>query len=223
MPVVFNVPVKSNLRWWPLAAVLAVFLVNLPLGHAAWNDRRLDSSGLRATVEVVDTDVVAESSDDPRHFVTWRFDRDNGGGQFTSQVTPRAFRAAEDGRTLEVEYLPGKPAVNRPVERPETGNMGLMITVGGNVTIAVMVGLMLWVRRTTRFEVLATADVVRCKPPESLTERGDEVVVRGEVSEIHDDHIVMTCGGRRITVILGEHVNPIGHQQYAEARGRRLR
>lgn len=218
----FNVPVKSNLRWWPLAAVLAVFLVNLPLGHAAWNDRRLHDSAVSTDVEVLDTAVVGASSDDPRYFVTWRFNPDEG-GRYTSQVTPRAFRIAEDARILEVEYLPDEPEVNRPVERPDTGNMGLVITIGGNATIAVMVGLMLWVRRATRFELLATSDVVRCKPPELLREDGDEVVVRGEVAEVHDDHVVMTCGGRRITVILGEHVNPIGHQQYAEARGRRVR
>ncbi len=221
--MVFNVPVKSNLRWWPIAALLAVFLVNLPLGHAAWTDHRLDGAGLRATAEVVSTQAIPASGDDQRFFVTWRFDREaDTGDDYTAQVSEPAFRAAEAEGRIDVEYLPGNPSANRAVNRADTGSMGLVITIGGNLAIVVMVALMLWVRRTTRFEVLATADVVRCKPPEMLTEVGDEVVIRGEIAEIERDRIVLTCNGRRIIVVLGDHTNPIGHQQYAEVRGRRL-
>lgn len=213
------------MRWWPVATIFVLLLINLPLGHYTWTNQRLDAEALVADAEVISTRAVPEKGDDQKFYVTWRFadDVDAGDEQFTSQVTQDGFRTAQRTDVLEVEYLPGKAGANRPVARPTGSRIAVAITAAGNLTVLAMLALMFWARRATRMEVLALADVVRCKPPESLTELDDEVIVRGEVEVIEDDRIVLRCNGKRVTVILGQFTNPIGYQQFAEVHGRRLR
>lgn len=214
------------MRWWPIATIFVLLLINLPLGHYAWTNQRLDADGLRTNAEVVSVKAVPENGDDQKFYVTWRFADavDDGGQEFTSQVTAEAYRSAQRTDVLEVEYLPGKVGSNRPVARPTGSRIAVVITIAGNLTVVAMLALMFWARRATRIEVLALTDVVRCKPPESLTELAeDEVIVRGEVETIADDRIVLRCQGKRVTVILGQYENPIGYQQFAEVRGRRMR
>lgn len=213
------------MRWWPFATVLVLLLINLPLGHYLWTNKRLDSNALVTSAEVVSLKAVPEKGPDQKFYVTWRFgdDVDAGADEFTSEVTAAGFREAERTDTLEVEYLPGNVDANRPVARPTGSRIAAVITIAGNLTVLAMLTLMLWSRRNARIEVLALEDVVRCKPPEELTElEHDEVIVRGEVEEIADGQIVLRCRGKRVTVILGEFSNPIGYQQFAEVRGRRL-
>lgn len=212
---------KVNPRWWILAALVAVFLVNLPLGHSWWTNHRLDIDGLQTNATVTDARAI-EQSGTTRYYVTWHY-ADAEEPAYTTEVTRTGYDQASSTDELTVEYLPGKPGANRPVERPGGSAVAWVITGAANLTIVVMLSLMFWARRHQRFEVLATADVVRCKPPETVEELGgDMVIVRGEVVEIHEGHLVLTCGDQRVEVDLGGFDNPIGHQQYAEVRGRRL-
>lgn len=212
---------KASPRWWILAALVAVFLVNLPLAHGWWTNHRLDVDGLQTNATVTDTREI-EKSGSTRYYVTWHY-ADDDDPEYTTEVTRAGFDQARSTDELTIEYLPGRPGTNRPLERVGSSAVAWIITGGANLMILVMVALMLWVRRTQRFELLATADVVRCKPPELLEELGgDMVLVRGEVVEIEDDRLVLLCQGRRVTVDLGGFANPIGFQQYAEVRGRRV-
>ncbi|MFS3128335.1 hypothetical protein ACLM5J_08005 [Nocardioides sp. Bht2] len=215
----------KSMRWWPWAIVPVLILINLPLGHYLWTNQRLDTDGLTTSAEVVSVKAVPEHGENQKFYVTWRFadDVEAGVDEFTSEVTAEGYRTAERTDTLEVEYLPGNVDANRPVARPTGSMIAVIITAAGNVTVLAMMALMLWSRRNAQLEVLALGDVVRCKPPEELTElEHDEVIVRGEVEEIADDRIVLRCRGKRVTVILGEFSNPIGYQQFAEVHGRRV-
>jgi hypothetical protein len=49
---------------------------------------------------------------------------------------------------------------------------------------------------------------------------GDLYLVRGEVTGIDGDEIVVDAGERDVLVILDGHQNPVGYQQPAEVRGR---
>ena len=211
---------KVSPRWWILAALVAAFLVNLPLVHGWWTNHRLDVDGLRTVATVTDAREI-EKSGSTRYYVTWHFD--DRETEYTNEVTRDGFEQARTAEEITVEYLPGNRSANRPVEHAGGSAVAWIITGVADVVIVLMLGLMFWVRRNLRFEVIAMADVVRCKPPEVLEELGgDMVLVRGEVTEIGDDRIVLTCKGRRVDVDLGAFNNPIGHQQYAEVRGRRL-
>ncbi|WP_235735515.1 DUF3592 domain-containing protein [Nocardioides alcanivorans] len=212
---------KTSPRWWILAALVAVFLVNLPLAHGWWTNHKLDVDGLETTVTVTDARAV-ERSGATRYYVTWHY-ADEEEPEYSSEVTRAGYEQARSTDELRVEYLPGNRADNRAVEHTGSSTVAWVITLGADAMILVMLGLMFWVRRTQRFELLALADVVRCKPPETVQELGGDIVlVRGEVAEISDGHLVLTCQGQRIEVDLGPFENPIGHQQYAEVRGRRL-
>lgn len=200
---------------------VVLVLINLPLAHYLWTDYRLDTAGVRTEVEVV---VAEEVGSEPRYLVTWRFTEEvrDGGGEVISEVTRGAFLEAQRTDRLLVEYLPGDPSTHRAVGEPGNGRAPWVVTLLGNGVFGVILLLMLWGRRQVRMRLEATADLVRCKPPESISELPDgEIVVRGEVLRIEDGLVVLRCQGKEVTVLLGAFENPIGYQQFAEARGRR--
>ncbi len=202
--------------------LLAAVLVNLPLAHSTWTNHRLDVDGLQTNATVTDVRAI-EKSGTTRYYVTWHFE-DEREPEYSTEVTRAGYQQAQSTDELTVEYLPGNRSANRPAAHTGSSAVAWIITGVADAMIAVMVILMLWVRRHQRFEIMATADVVRCKPPEVVEELGgDMVLVRGEVVEIEEGHLVLTCLGRRIDVDLGDYANPIGHQQYAEVRGRRVK
>lgn len=215
-------PVARN-RIWPLVAVLALlFLVNLPLGHAMWTDHRLDQDGEQGTALVVRTDTIGA---DERRFVVYRLSEELDADQheFTTEVDPATFDRAEQTGELAVTYLPDQPTTNRADGRVSPGRLGLVITLAADLALVAVATLLLWGRRRHgELRLTATADVVRCRPDDVVEELADdEFLVRGEVLEVADDEVVLVSSGRRVRVELGEHVNPVGHQQPAQVRGRR--
>jgi hypothetical protein len=49
---------------------------------------------------------------------------------------------------------------------------------------------------------------------------GDLYLIRGEVTGIDGDEIVLDAGERDVLVVLDGHHNPVGYQQPGQVRGR---
>jgi hypothetical protein len=69
--------------------------------------------------------------------------------------------------------------------------------------------------------IAAIGDVERCPPGSALEQiEGDLYLVRGEVTGLDGDEIVLDAGERDVLVVLDGHHNPVGYQQPAQVRGR---
>lgn len=208
-------------RLWPVVAVLVLlFLVNLPMGHYWWTNHRLDTVGVVATATVVDAKAVGS-----RRYVDFELpaEADPDRTTYSAEVTRSAYEQATGTDRVEVTYLPGKPSTNRVVGHRPPGNVGLWLTLLADLAIVGMYVLMLWARRHDVLEILATRDVERCKPDDVIEDLPDgQVRVRGDVLEIEDGHVLLVCAGKKVKVLLGGFDNPVGHQQPAQAQGRRV-
>ncbi|WP_067430216.1 hypothetical protein [Nocardioides jensenii] len=212
-------------RVWPLVAVVVLlFLINLPLGHLWWTSHRLDTDG-QTTTAAVDEAKQVGGGDSVRYFVTFTLPRDVDPEEqtYSEEVDRSTFLGAKDTKTIEVTYLVGKPSANRTVGQVPPGDVALLLTGLADLAVLMMFALMIWVRRHDVLELLATTDVVRCKPEDLIEDlEGGQLLVRGDVMEINDDDILMICRGKKVRVILCGFANPVGHQQPAEARGRKV-
>ncbi|KRF20346.1 hypothetical protein [Nocardioides sp. Soil796] len=212
-------------RFWPIVAVVVLlFLVNLPIGHLWWSNHRLDTDG-QVTQASVDKVEEIGSGDTKRYFVTFTLPRDVDPERhdYAEEVTRATWQTAKETDRIEVTYLVGHPSANRAAGNVPPGNVGLVLTLLADLAILGMFALMLWVRRHDVLELVATRDVARCKPGDLIEElEGGHVMVRGDVLEIEDDHVVLVSGGKRVKVILAGFANPVGHQQPAEAHGRKV-
>jgi len=99
----------------------------------------------------------------------------------------------------------------------------VVLTVGVDVLL-VIAGLLLWRRGGTGrppLEAVAVEDVRRC-PPGSALERiaVETYLIRGEITEIEPDRLVIDVGGRSVLVHLDGHRNPVGYQQPAQVVAR---
>ncbi|KRF20523.1 hypothetical protein ASG90_18195 [Nocardioides sp. Soil797] len=208
-------------RLWPVVAVaLLLFLVNLPMGHYWWTNHRLDADG-----EVASATVTHAKSVGSRHYVDFQLpaDVDPDRRTYSTELTESAYDKATETDLVEVTYLPGTPSTNRVVGYLPPGRVGLWLTLLADLAILAMFVLMLWVRRHDVLEIVATRDVVRCKPDDTIEDLPDgQVLVRGDVLEIDDEHLLLTCGGKKVRVVLAGFENPVGHQQPAQAQGRRV-
>ncbi|QIX25185.1 hypothetical protein ncot_00230 [Nocardioides sp. JQ2195] len=208
-------------RFWPLVAVVVLlFLVNLPMGHFWWTNHRLDADGEVATATVRHAKALGT-----RHYVDFQLpaEVDPDRTTYSAEVTEAAYDRATRTDTIEVTYLPGKPATNRAVGYRPPGRVGLLLTLLADLAILGMLFLMFWARRHDVLEIVATKDVERCKPDDTIEDLPDgQVLVRGDVQEIEDDHLLMLSGGRKVRVVLAGFDNPVGHQQPAQAQGRRV-
>lgn len=208
-------------RLWPVVAVLVLlFLVNLPMGHYWWTNHCLDADGVVASATVVDAKKIGS-----RHYVDFKLpaDADPDRKTYSAEVTSQAYAGARDTEHIDVTHLPDDPSTNRAVGYRPPSRVGLYLTLLADLAIFGMYALMLWVRRHDVLELLATRDVVRCKPDDVVEDLPDgQVLVRGDVLEIEDDHVLLISRGRKVKVILAGFDNPVGHQQPAQAQGRRV-
>jgi hypothetical protein len=90
--------------------------------------------------------------------------------------------------------------------------------------LLLLMGLLLWraaPRRRPPLQAVALEDVQRC-PPGTTWERiaVETYLMRGEVTEIGPDRMVLDVGGRFVVVHLDGHLNPVGYQQSAQVRAR---
>lgn len=210
----------------PITVLVAALLVNLPLAHGWWTSHRLEGQGIEVTATVQEARAIPWRGNERRFFVAYRLPEDVDPRQrdFTGEVDRATYDEATVSERIRVTYLPGDPAENRPVGGVDGGWLGVFLTLVADLALLAILGLMLWARRGRReLVLLATADVVRCRPQAVLEQVGEgEYVVRGDVVERSGSELTIAVGDRRVRVLLGDHVNPVGHQQPAEARGREL-
>lgn len=206
-----------------LLLALLVLLVNLPLAHSTWTRSRVERSGTDVTASVTDTREVS-SDDETGYLVEFRLPADVDPEQtlWTARIDAPTHELAVETGQLEVRVLPDQPSAY-VVEGQVSGRIGLWITLVADLFLLVMGFLLLRFRGRTAptLELVATEDLVRCRPGSAL-ERIDGMtyVVEGEVLEIEDDLVVLDLGDRRVRVHLDGHANPAGHQQPVRATGR---
>jgi len=208
-----------------LLVVVLVAFINLPLLHSTWTRWQVDRNGTDMVAEVVETRVLGEEAD-PSYWLEFRFPEsiDPDRVLWTAQVDRETFDEASAERSVEVRVLEDRPAAHI-VEGQVRNRVGLLITlIADAILLAIL--LLVWRARPTRpvpIRIAAIGDVERC-PPGGVLEQieGDLYLVRGEVTGIDGDEIVLDAGERDVLVILDGHINPVGYQQPAEVRGRIL-
>ena len=206
-----------------LLVLLLVTMINLPIVHSTWTRWKVERSGTDVTAPVVGHDVLG-SADDPEYYVSFRLSREIDPDQhaWPVQLDKASYDEAVASRTLDVRVLPDQPSAYS-VDGQVTGRLGLVITLLADLALLVMVALAWRFRGSLRpqLRAVATGDVERCKPGSALDKlEGDLYLIRGEVSSIEADEIVLDLGDRSVVVALDGHHNPIGYQQPAQVRGR---
>jgi hypothetical protein len=207
-----------------LLVVVLVAFINLPVLHSTWTRWQVDRNGTDTVAEVVDTRILGEDSD-PSYWLVFRFPERIDPERLTwnAQVDRETFEEASAQGSVEVRVLEDRPAAY-VVEGQIRSWVGLVITlVADAILLAIL--LLAWRHRgRTRpvpIRIAAIGDVERC-PPGGVLEQieGDLYLVRGEVTGIDGDEIVLDAGERDVLVVLDGHHNPVGYQQPAEVRGR---
>lgn len=213
-----------------LLVALTVVVINLPLLHSSWLDWRLDRNGVDVDATVTDSTILPPE-DDAKYVVQFRFNREVDPVQqsWTAQVDEATYDDATDTDEIRVRVLPERPSAYRAVGQV-SGRLGLVITLFADVVLLAMV-LLLWRYRrpgsrpgaSRELQMVATADVERCKPASSRQLLADgRYVVCGEVTGITDDGLVLDVGDATVQVDLAGHANPVGYQQPARVMGRLL-
>jgi hypothetical protein len=208
-----------------LMVVALMLLITLPALWTGWNGWRLERAGVATEATVTNTSSLPKVRPD-RFFVRYYLpeDADPRRGQYVARVSRAAWEQARSDGTIRATYLEGHAGVNH-VAGQVTNHFGLWLTVIGDLALLAMLALALNFRpaRERPLVLLATADVVRTRPGFAVEEDGIEHVVRGDVVRIGEGELHVHVGeGREVRVILGEYRNPVGYQQPAEVRGRRL-
>lgn len=206
-----------------LLVLLLVTMINLPIVHSTWTRWKVERSGTDVTAPVVGHDVLG-SADDPEYYVSFRLSREIDPDQhaWPVQLDKASYDEAVASRSLDVRVLADQPSAYT-VDGQVTGRLGLVITLLADLALLVMVALAWRFRGSLRpqLRAVATGDVERCKPGSALDKLdGDLYLIRGEVSAIEADEIVLDLGDRSVVVALDGHHNPIGYQQPAQVRGR---
>jgi hypothetical protein len=206
-----------------LLVVVLVAFINLPVLHSTWTRWQVDRNGTDTTAEVVDTRRLG-ADEDPSYWLVYRFPEsiDPERAQWSAQVERSTFEEASADGSVDVRVLEDRPAAH-VVEGQVRNPLGLIITL---IADAILLAILLLVgrvrpRKPVPIRIAAIGDVERC-PPDRVIEQieGDLYLVRGEVTGIDGDEIVLDAGERDVLVILDGHRNPVGYQQQAEVRGR---
>lgn len=222
-------PVSTRRGVWILTIVVVALLINLPMAHSWWTSYRLDHTGVTTFAKVVEAQALPKGSDDPqRFFITYTLpaEADPDGREFTAEIDRETFAVADSSKEIEVLYLEDRPSANR-VQGSRTSNIGYWLAGFADLSLfaALLLALRFGLRPEQPLTLLASADVVRCKPDFAVEEqeREGEYVVRGDIIKMEDGEIVVHAGaGREVRVVLGEYRNPVGYQQPVEVRGRVL-
>jgi hypothetical protein len=205
-----------------LAVVLVVF-INLPVLHSTWTRWQVERNGTDTVAEVVHKDILG-GDDDPSYWLGFLLPEsiDPDQAEWSAQVDRDTFEEASVQGSLGVRVLEDRPSAYI-VEGEVRNRVGLLITLFADAILLAIL-LLVWRARPTRpvpIRIAAIGDVERC-PPGGVVEQieGDLYRVRGEVTGIDGDAIVLDAGERDVLVILDGHHNPVSYQQPAEVRGR---
>jgi hypothetical protein len=207
-----------------LLVVVLVAFINLPVLHSTWTRWQVQRNGTDTVADVADTRVLGDEAD-PSYWVVFRFPEDIDPDQFawSAQVERDVFQEADAEGSIDVRVLESRPAAYI-VEGQIRNPLGWIITLIADAIILAIL-LLAWRSRgrarPVPIRIAAIGDVERC-PPGAVLEQieGDLYLVRGEVTGIDGDEIVVDAGERDVLVILDGHQNPVGYQQPAEVRGR---
>ncbi|MFC4785836.1 hypothetical protein ACT8ZV_15255 [Nocardioides sp. MAHUQ-72] len=206
-----------------LLVLLLAVLVNLPVAHDGWTRWRVERSGTDVTATVVDHTVLGSGSG-AEHYLSFRYDEDVDPDQrtWTVEVDEATYDAAVADEQLTVRVVPDDPGAYS-VDGEVTSRVGLVLTLVADLVLAALV-LLAWRlggRRRPRLFVVATTDVASCERGTALERiSGDLYLVRGEVSAIEGDRIVLDLGDREVAVTLDGHRNAVDRHQPAEVHGR---
>jgi hypothetical protein len=200
-----------------------IVLISVPVLWGLWNAWRLDQVGVQTEAQVTTATAVPKAHPQ-RYFVRYHLPdgADPRHAQYIAEVDEASYLKAVETDTIETTYLPGKPGVNRVVGQA-TNRLMMWMAVIADVSLLGMLALAMKFRepREKQLVLLATGDVVRCKPEFAVEQDGENYVVRGDIVEIGTGEFTIHVGaGRDVRVVLGEYRNPVGHQQPAEVRGR---
>jgi hypothetical protein len=185
--------------------LVVVVLVNLPLARAVWAEWRLHADGREVTAR------VASVVDKPgARFVTFTLPASVDPTRTTrgAEVDEATIRSAVATHTVRVRVLPGHHttyAVHGQVRH----YTALVATLAVDVVLAALVVLgwrVGWQRRRPRLRGVALGDV-EWGEPGPLLERVDGEVyrIRGRLSGIRPDRVVIDLGDRDVEVILSGH------------------
>lgn len=198
--------------------VVAAVLVNLPLVHSTWTKNRIERDGVDVTVAVTDHGMAGDWN-----YLTFRLPEDVDPAQETRQVEvdDAAYDAAVASGEVEVRVLPDDPAQLRVDGEPGNGVLVVLTLLVDLVLLTV--ALLLWRFGGGRapLRLLAMEDLRRGPPGAELNQVAPETyLVRGEVTEIEADRVVLDLDGRSVEVLLNGYANPVGYQQPAQVHAR---
>lgn len=203
--------------------LLLVVIINLPIVHSSYLSWRVERSGVDVTAQVTGGRVLPPT-DDPEYYLGFTFPEqiDPDQGEWTAEVDQATYEQASTTKTIDVRVLPDQPAAYT-VTGEVTRRLGLVVTLIGDLALLAML-LLLWTfrgRLRPQLHAVAIGDVERCPPGSGLDKvEGDLYLIRGEVSGMEDDGIVLDLGDRSVRVILDGHHNRVGYQQPAQVRAR---
>ena len=206
-----------------LLVVLVVVLINLPVASGAWTRWQVDRSGRDVTARMTDH-AVRPPADQPVYLVAFVFDDDVDPGRRTwvAEVDRATYDAAVASGDIGVRVLPGQPEAHR-VDGQVANRTGLFVTGAADLALLLVLLLAWRFRGRLRPQLVAVAvgDVESCPPGVALEKtEGDLYLIRGEVTDIEEDEIVLVLGERSVRVLLDGHLNPVADRQPGQVRGR---
>lgn len=206
-----------------LLLVLIVVMINLPLVQSRYTSWRVEHSGVDVTATVTGSGVLPPK-DEPHYVLAFTLPEDIDPDQtrWSVEVDRATYERAVDSKEVDVRVLPDRP-VAHTVEGQVKHSLGLVITLLADLVLLGLV-LLLWRFRghlRAPLQAVAVGDVEACEPGSALDRvEGDLYLIRGQVSEIGDDELVLDLGDRSVHVRLDGHHNPVAHQQPAQVSGR---
>lgn len=214
-------------RKYALIFAALFLIVNLPLMSMAFTKVRLDRGG--QTVSAVVTDH--EPLDGGGGWVEFRYDRDTDAdqGAYSVRLDDATYTAAVESGQLEVETVPGSPALFR-VDGQRRAGTGWVFLLVANLVVAGLAWLILsserYGGRRGRAETLhleATADLEATLAAPAVTDLGEErFEVTGTVLSADAHEVVIDAAGRLVVLILDGHLNPVALQERVRGWGRAL-